>query len=321
MPQLNTPITFCIFNRPDVTARVFNEIARQRPKHLLVIGDGPRPDHPSDPVQIARARQILDRIDWPCDVRTCFANENMGCGKRMGTGLNWAFDQFEELIILEDDCLPHPSFFPYCEALLERFRNDPRVMMISGNHFQPTTRSHQSYYFSHWPHIWGWASWRDSWREFNTVQRPKSELEITTTLSKVFDHDDEVTRWTSIMRDFFEGKIDTWDFLWTYAIWSRQGLAVLPSQNLVSNLGFGQDATHTLNEASPLAALQTHDVGPLQHPKTIARDAVADRWTFENIMQLKGDAPPAKCLATASTKTRSWLRRLLRPKNKRKGQV
>ena len=319
MPQLNTPITFCIFNRPDVTARVFNEIARQQPKHLLVIGDGPRPDHPTDPEQIARSRQILDRIDWPCDLRTCFTDENMGCGKRMGTGLTWAFDQFEELIILEDDCLPHPSFFSFCETLLDRFRNEPQVMMISGNHFQPTPHTRQSYYFSHWPHIWGWASWRDCWQEFNAVQPPKNELELTTILSKVLNQDDEIIRWTSIMRDFFDGRIDTWDFLWTYAIWNRQGLAVLPSQNLVSNLGFGHDATHTLDQNSPLAALATHDIGTLHHPSTIARDGIADRWTFENIMQLEGDATTAEDQAKDSTKTRSWLRRLLRSKNKLKG--
>ncbi len=315
MSQLQTPIAFCVFNRPDVTGRVFEEIAKQRPRHLLVIGDGPRADHPEDPELIIRTRQILDRIDWPCDLRTCFAEQNLGCGKRMGTGITWAFEQFEELIILEDDCLPNPSFFGFCENLLSRFRDHPKIKMISGNNFAPTSKSQQSYYFSKWPLIWGWASWRHAWNNFNNVTPPKNDFELTSILRQVHTNSDELTRWTAIMKDFFAGKIDTWDFHWTYSIWQQQGLTVLPRENLVSNIGFGPNATHTTDQQSPLANIPTHEISKLLHPSFIEADTVADRWTYENIMHLEGTSE-ANSQSIRPPKKRNWLKRLLRPNYK-----
>ena len=312
MLQLQTPIAFCIFNRPRVTERVFEEIAKQRPRHLLVIADGPRFDHPGDPEQVSRTSQILNRIDWPCDLRTCFAEQNLGCGKRMGTGLTWAFEQFEELIILEDDCLPDQSFFGFCEQLLSRFRDNPQVMMISGNNFLPEPHSPHSYYFSKWPHIWGWASWRQAWQHFQDITPPANDAELASVLQQVFSHSCELERWTSILRDFFDGKIDTWDFLWTYTIWQKQGLTVLPNLNLVSNLGFGPGATHTIDENSPLAEIPTQQILQLDHPLHIEPDQVADRWTFENIMHLNGSTDPLVQNVPSHSK-RNWLKRLLRP--------
>ncbi|MCH2181947.1 MAG: glycosyltransferase family 2 protein [Mariniblastus sp.] len=315
MLQLQTPIAFCVFNRPEVTERVFCEIAKQRPRHLLVIADGPRSQHPDDPKKIARTRDIIKKIDWPCDLRTCFAEQNMGCGQRMATGLTWAFQQFEELIILEDDCLPHPSFFGFCEQLLARFRDNPDVMMISGDNFQPAPRSGNSYYFSKWPHIWGWASWRQAWQSFLDTTPPQDNTELAHVLSRVHAQTDEIERWTSILRDYFDGKIDTWDFRWMYAIWQKQGLTVLPNLNLVSNLGFGPGATHTMDENSPLAEMTIHEVVNLAHPLHIQVDAEADRWTFEHIMQLNGSpSPPAPI--SPSRPPGNWLTRLFKPGSK-----
>ncbi|MEE2825810.1 MAG: glycosyltransferase family 2 protein [Planctomycetota bacterium] len=311
MSQLQTPIAFCVFNRPEVTERVFCEIAKQRPRHLLVIADGPRPQHPGDAEKTARTRDVINKIDWPCDLRTCFAEQNMGCGKRMATGLTWAFEQFHELIILEDDCLPHPSFFGFCEQLLDRYRETSEVMMISGDNFQPAPVSEQSYYFSKWPHIWGWASWQPAWQAFLDTSPPQDDRELAETLSRVHAQTDEIERWTSILRDYFQGKIDTWDFQWMYAIWKQRGLTVLPNLNLISNLGFGPGATHTLDENSWLAELETHELINLKHPSQIEADSRADRWTFENIMQLNGmpEIPASKSPPTAAG---NWLTRFLK---------
>ena len=165
---LEVPVAFCIFNRPEVTARTFAAIRAQRPRRLLLIGDGPRTEKPDDArlVQATRAA-VLDQIDWPCEIATCLADQNLGCRQRMATGIGWAFSQAQELIILEDDCFPHPDFFGYCQDLLRRYAHDPRVMMISGDHFHPQQRGSGSYYFSHWAHIWGWASWQRAWQHYD----------------------------------------------------------------------------------------------------------------------------------------------------------
>ena len=157
---LETPILFCVFNRPDLTARVWRVIAEQRPRHLLVACDGPRPGHAVDQKLVQRTRQICQQVDWPCDLVTFFREGNHGCRQQMADAISWAFQLHERVIILEDDCLPDPSFFPYCETLLDRYAVEQRIMMISGDNFQPIPRGRDSYFFSGYSHIWGWASWR-----------------------------------------------------------------------------------------------------------------------------------------------------------------
>lgn len=157
--QLKTPVAFLIFNRPDTTRRVFAEIAKARPPKLLVVADGPRADHPDDVEKCAAVRAIIDGIDWDCKVLTNYSDINLGCKRRVSSGLDWVFDTVEEAIILEDDCLPHPAFFRFCEEMLNKYRDDKRIAMISGDNFQfGRKRTEYSYYFSRYPHIWGWAS-------------------------------------------------------------------------------------------------------------------------------------------------------------------
>ena len=166
--QLTTPVAFLIFNRPDTTARVFEAIRQAKPPKLLVVADGPRPDRPDDVEKCKAARAIIDRVDWACEVLTNYSDLNLGCGKRPATGITWVFEQVEEAIIFEDDCLPHPSFFRFCEELLNYYRHDERIMVISGNNFQfGRNRTDDSYYFSRYNHIWGWASWRRAWEYFD----------------------------------------------------------------------------------------------------------------------------------------------------------
>lgn len=156
-----TAIVFLIFNRPEETARTFAAIKAARPSTLLVVADGPRLDRAGEQELCARTRTVIDGVDWPCEVLRNFADANIGCGRRVSSGLDWAFSQVDEAVILEDDCLPDPSFFPYCDELLERYRTDERIMMVSGNNFQNgASRTWDSYYFSRLPHCWGWATWR-----------------------------------------------------------------------------------------------------------------------------------------------------------------
>ena len=160
---ITKPVLFCIFNRPELTARVFESIRARQPHQLFIASDGPRDSNSDDVTKVEAARQIVSRVDWECDVSTRFLSENLGCKHAMSSAISWAFEKTEDLIILEDDCLPHASFFGYCDSLLDRYRNEDSVMMISGNNFQPSRRSDASYYFSRWTHIWGWATWKRAW--------------------------------------------------------------------------------------------------------------------------------------------------------------
>lgn len=157
--QLTTPVAFIIFNRPDTTEKVFAEIAKAKPPKLLVIGDGPRVSRQGEAEKVAAARSIIQCVDWDCEVQTNFSDVNLGCKRRVSSGIDWVFEQVEEAIILEDDCLPDPTFFRFCEELLARYRHDQRIGMISGDNFQfGSRRNDDSYYFSKYVHIWGWAT-------------------------------------------------------------------------------------------------------------------------------------------------------------------
>ncbi|OUC08639.1 hemolytic protein HlpA-like protein, partial [Litorilinea aerophila] len=165
---MQTPVIFLIFNRPDTTAQVFAEIAKARPRRLLVVADGPRPHRPDDVEKCSATRAVIERVDWPCEVSCDFAEENLGGRRRISSGLTWAFSQVEAAIVLEDDCLPHPTFFPFCEELLNRYCHDERIMAITGDNFQfGRSRTKYSYYFSRYFHSWGWATWRRAWQHYD----------------------------------------------------------------------------------------------------------------------------------------------------------
>lgn len=305
--SLNTPIAFCIFNRPELTRRVFEAIALAKPKKLLVIGDGARSDRPEERQLVEQTRAVVERVDWDCEVITHYSPTNLGCKQRMSSGLDWAFQISEELIVLEDDCLPDPTFFDFCQQLLERFRNDPRVMLISGNNFQPNRHSQHSYYFSHWPHIWGWASWRRAWNHFDVQISSWPEIKSDQALRSVFPGEEQYRYWAGVLDRQHAGEIDTWDFPWAYACWINSGLTILPESNLIANLGFGPDATHTTDTASRLSNLETYPIGQLNHPPRVLRNEVADQFTWDHILR-----PPSQ--PDSQGPRDRWYRRLLRSK-------
>jgi hypothetical protein len=282
--QLRTPVAFILFNRPDVTERVFTEIAKAKPHKLLVIGDGPRADRAGEAGKVAETRQILERIDWDCAVLTNFSDINLGCKRRVSGGLDWVFEQTPEAIILEDDCVPHPSFFRFCEEMLERYRDDRRVVQINGANFQSGFRAgnQDSYYFSKLCHVWGWASWRDRWQSYYDVSmaawpRVRDERRV----ADLVGSDEETKYWLPIFQDVFDGKIDTWDFQWAFACMLEGGSAVAPSVNLVSNIGFGAGATHTTGGRNRLANLPTEPMRfPLRHPAGMFQSRSLDRRFF-----------------------------------------
>ncbi len=278
--QVRTPVVLIIYNRPETTERVLRQIARAKPTELLVIGDGPKTDCPEDAARCMAARSVIEHVDWKCDVSTNLSESNMGCRQRVSSGLEWTFDIVDRAIILEDDCVPDLSFFRFCEELLERYRDDERVMHISGTNFQfGRRRGRASYYFSRYAHIWGWASWRRAWRHYDAGMKEWASGMNRGALLMMFQDRMERRFWEWAWDGTCSGKIDTWDFQWGFSCLSQNGLAVTPNVNLVSNIGFGQNSTHT-NRKNRLAELPVSPIEfPLLHPTVFLADSEADEVT------------------------------------------
>lgn len=280
--MLNTPIAFIIFNRPRHTKESFAAIRAQRPSKLLIIADGPRPGHPTDAVRCKETREVVEAIDWPCEVLRNYSDVNLGCKRRVSSGLDWVFDQVERAIVLEDDCIPHNDFFTYCDNLLDRYENDERVWTITGNNFQHgKKRGEASYYFSKFNHCWGWATWRRAWKQYRVDIPFWPEWKSTADWRKKLPSPIERKIWSDLLDRVKNGEIDTWDYQWTACVWYHGGLTATPNVNLVTNIGFGPDATHTVTTGDE-DGLPVHALGPLTHPKQIKQNLVADRHVFDH---------------------------------------
>jgi hypothetical protein len=279
----STPVGFLIFNRPDLTEIIFKAIAQVKPKELFVIADGPR--FPEEAEMCEKARAVIEQVDWDCDVFTNFSDTNLGCGRREASGFDWVFSQVEEAIFLEDDTLPAPSFFTFCQILLERYRDDERIIHINGDNFQSQNRNEYSYYFSKYMHGWGWAGWRRAWQYYDYSMKTWPEFKRTGLLELVCEDKYEQRYWTDIFDQMYADPqvVDTWDYQWMYACWSQNGLVVAPNRNLISNLGFNRaDAAHAIDDG-PLARLPTTDIWEVSHPPFIVKDREADNYTFNCI--------------------------------------
>ncbi len=289
-----TPIAYIVFNRPQHTAQTFAVLREQCPSQLFIIADGPRPGHPTDAERCAAVRAIVEQIDWPCEVHRNYAESNLGLKRRVSSGLDWVFGQVERAIVLEDDCVAHPDFFSFCDALLERYAEDERVAVVTGNNFQNGhRRGEASYYFSKYNHCWGWATWGRAWRHYQGdlpfwPEWRASEAWVRQTPDKV-----ERAYWQRIFDCARAGQIDSWAYPWTACVWYHGGLTVTPNVNLVSNIGFGEDATHTTSATSALAGLPAHPLGDeLRHPAQVERDQAADRYAFDHTFGGRGQRFP-----------------------------
>jgi hypothetical protein len=243
--QLKTPVTLMIFKRPETTGKVFEAIRQAKPPQLFVIADGARLGYADELEKCAAARAIIDRVDWKCEVVKDYADSNLGPGKRIASGLNWVFSQVEESIILEDDCLPHPTFFQFCDELLEKYREDTRITSISGQNVQlGRRRTEDSYYFSIYNHIWGWATWRRAWQHFDFDMKQWPEVKKQSLLSSILTDSQAIEYWHERFESTYDNPRAIWDHQWTLACWLQSGLCVIPTHNLISNIGFTSDGTN-----------------------------------------------------------------------------
>ena len=283
-----TPILFVVFNRPDTTQAVFEAIRKISPKKLYISADGPRPGVLADVQNCRLVREIVSNIDWECDCKTLFRDNNVGCGLGPSLAFDWFFENEEEGIILEDDCLPHPSFFPYCQELLEKYRDDTRIMHISGSNFQYGWQRDKdvSYYFSKSPHEWGWATWRRAWKLFDFKTKSYPDIVHKKYLKGYYSSKlEEIYHLTKIHQTYSNADPNCWDYQWGFAININSGLAITPNTNMVRNVGFGDHATHTLSAKDKRAKNWIREmVFPLRHPAFIVSDTVSDKRYFNSLL-------------------------------------
>jgi hypothetical protein len=278
-PLPNPPVLLLVFNRPDLARRVFSRIRQARPRQLFVAADGPRRDRPGEVELCSEARKVINGVDWPCDVKTLFRDTNLGCDAAVESAIHWFFDHVEEGIILEDDCLPDASYFPYCAEMLEMYRQDKLIMSITGCCFQPDGFSADtSYFFTRYPYTWGWATWRRAWKLFKNTPAEYPCLFDFEWLSKFLGSEMAARYWSVIITRCHENKTSAWDYRWIFSIWANQGLGVQPTQNLMTNIGFDHRATHTPAECAETFHRPAQSMPfPLRHPTSVTRNEDADR--------------------------------------------
>ena len=242
--QFEMPIAIFVFNRPTETARVFARIRAVRPKTLRVICDYAREGKSGEGAAVAEVLQVFQGIDWPCDVQYNIAERNLGCRMRLQSGLDWLFDEFPEVIILEDDCLPEPTFFDFMRDKLHEFRENPNVGLVSGTNFQPLPRSRSTgHYFSELPHIWGWGSWARVWKNYEPDAASWATEDQATLLRRVFHYRIYRKAWQEILDNI--NVVNTWDYQLCFTLWRHKQLCVVPKVNLVTNIGLNEGGTHT----------------------------------------------------------------------------
>lgn len=281
--MFETPVLLIIFNRPDTTRVVFDKIKEIKPKYLFIAADGPRLDKIDEKEKCLMTREIIKEIDWDCELKTLFREENLGCRLGVSSAIDWFFGNVEEGIILEDDCLPNDSFFKFCANLLKHYRYDERVMHISGDNFQDgIKRGNGSYYFSKFNHVWGWATWRRAWDLYDLEMKTFLKFKSLNLIQNVWPDKIRQNYWLKIFELAYQKKINTWDYQWEYAILKNNGLCILPNYNLVSNIGFGSEATHTKNSSS-LANMKTEELTEIIHPNFLLVDDKADLYSFKKI--------------------------------------
>ncbi|WP_445631785.1 glycosyltransferase family 2 protein [Nostoc sp. DSM 114167] len=284
---MQTPVTFIIFKRPQTTEKVFEAIRQAKPTRLFVIADGPRTDREGEAEKCEATRAVIERVDWNCEVIKNYSDINLGCAKRVSSGLSWVFNNVEETIILEDDCIPHPTFFRFSQELLEKYRNDTRIATISAQNLQlEKKRTNYSYYFSRYNHCWGWASWRRAWQHYDLTIKLWKEVQAENLLHDILIDQKAVNSWQRIFQSVYDNPTGiTWDYQWTFACWMQGSLSIIPNVNLISNVGVGADATHfTSNQEfsfinMPIQAMEF----PLKHPPFIVRNVEADNFIQKTV--------------------------------------
>lgn len=277
--NLDVPVALIIFRRPAETKRVFESLRLAKPSRLYVIGDAARNGREDEAAAVQACRDVVDTVDWPCEVRTNYAEKNLGLRDRIVSGLDWVFSHEEKAIILEDDCVANQSFFDFTSELLEKYRFNNKIAGIGGTNIGDSLLSgDMSYFFSRYPAIWGWATWRRVWSEYSS-EIPKLSKHDLVHYGNFLGSSANVRFWRASFSKVATKKLDTWDYQLAYLCMSKELLWIIPQKNLVTNIGFGESATHTLDQDSIYSQIQSSDLAkPYVHPEEIAPNQKFDGW-------------------------------------------
>lgn len=281
--MLNKAVLFLVFNRPLTTKIVFEAIREARPPRLYVAADGAREGKDGEKEKCDEVKKIVESVDWECEVNTLFRDKNLGCGVAVSEAINWFFDNEGDGIILEDDCLPNQDFFRYCEEMLDYYKDNESVMHIGGNHFLDFEYGDASYYFATIQHCWGWASWRRAWRHYDFTLKKYPLQMIEERLFYMYGNYEMRDYCKDIYIKMKKNEIDTWDYQWGLSIIANNGICINPNVNLVSNIGFSGDGTHTFGNDSPFANIETYPLRDIKHPLSIKRSMFIDEYIMKSV--------------------------------------
>jgi hypothetical protein len=281
---LKAAVLFIVFNRLDITKQVFEAIREAKPPKLYIAADGARESKEDEEEKVKAVRDfVINGINWKCEVKTLFREKNLGCKYAVSGAIDWFFKNEEMGIILEDDCFPSQSFFWFCEELLEKYKDDERIMHISGDNFQNGfSRGDGNFYFSRHIHVWGWASWRRAWKYYDVKIKSYPRFVKQNLIQTVWKNKKDQKYWLKNFSKVFKNRLDTWDYQWTFTVWSQNGLSILPNVNLISNIGFGVEATHTTVKSSS-ANLPKFEIDTLNYPSFVLANITADHYTNRNL--------------------------------------
>jgi len=280
--KVKSPILFLIFNRPKEAKLVFKAIKEVKPAKLYVAADGPRESKNGEAVLCAQSRDIIKEVDWECEVKTLFREDNLGCKIAVSSAITWFFENEPEGIVLEDDCLPSTDFFKFMDEMLVYYRDNPKIAHICGCNFQDgIKRNGFSYYYSNITHVWGWAGWRRVWDKYDVNLSSLDDALEKDFLSELTDSERNKRFLSSCYLEVKKGNIDTWDFQYSFTNIYNKMHAVIPNSNMISNIGFNKAGTHTVKDSVqanlPFEKLEF----PLKHPEVIAVSKEADEYTLK----------------------------------------
>jgi len=287
-----SPVLLVIFNRPSTTVQVFGAIRQYKPERLYIASDGPRAGRETDPEKIKQCRDIVSQVDWHCEVFHLYRDENLGCKFGVSSAITWFFEQEEMGIILEDDCLPGEEFFDFCTGLLDRYKHDERVMHIGGSNLQfGQKRGNKSYYFSSIASVWGWASWRRVWKNYEHDMPLFEEFRQEDLIYDIFAERRTAAWVQDILGLVYEDKIEAWDYRLAFSIVIRNGICITPNENLVTNIGFTDEGTNTTNSKDVHANIPIGEIGQITHPDFFIVNRAADIYQL-NLSIPKPGPPP-----------------------------
>ena len=282
--MFDIPILFIIFNRLDTTQRVFDMIKSIQPQRLYVACDGARPERVGEAAACSQTQNIINQIDWDCELFTYFLDENIGSSQGPYTFIKWFFAHETKGIVLEHDCLPHPDFFGFCRTMLNKYEHDLTIGTIAGTNFNAKDTDSSSYYLSAYNHLWGWATWKRTIDLYDIALSNYTEAKLPAVLDLYFDRHAERFYWKTIFWQIKRKQIQTWDYHLTFACWFNRLYAVVPTRNLISNIGFGAGAIHTVDTNSPMANVPTHSILPLQELPMLKVNKIAETAYFKTVI-------------------------------------